>query len=109
MFAGKNSRNAPGRRGVRGKKGGGGEDRTIRSPESDSASSSIGLLKVPSCEQRREIARGHNARAFMMGECKQTGLVACHQIIGLAAFAHGQQKIVGGVGGAFHARQRTYI
>src|ERR1039458_4569840 len=28
-----------------------------------------------SCEQCREIARGHNARAFMMGECKQTGLV----------------------------------
>ena len=42
-------------------------------------------------------------------EDKQPALIAGHQIIGIARFAQSQQKIVGGIGRAFHARQRTDI
>ena len=38
-------------------------------------------------------------RVFLVtSEGKQPALVACHQIIGLARFGQGQQKIVGGIG-----------
>lgn len=70
----------------------------VRSLKSDlGSSSSIGLRKGPS-EQRREIARGHDPRGLVMGEGKQTALVACHQMIGLDRFGQGQEKIVVGSG-----------
>ena len=45
----------------------------------------------------------------MTAECQEAALVARHQVIGLAALGHGQQKIVRGIGGAFHARQRIDV
>ena len=45
----------------------------------------------------------------MTGEGEKPAFVTCYQIIGLACFGKGQQKIVGGIGRAFHARQRTDI
>ena len=39
-----------------------------------------------------------------MAEGQKAALVARHQTISLAAFAQGQQKIIGGIWKAFHAR-----
>ncbi len=39
------------------------------------------------------------------GRGPQAALAARHKVIGLAAFAQGKQKIVGGIWGPFHARQ----
>ena len=41
----------------------------------------------------------------MTAEGQEAALVARHQVIGLAAFGHGKQKIIRGIGGARHARQ----
>ena len=43
--------------------------------------------------------------ALCVFELEQPALVAGHQIIGLARFAQGQQKIVRGIGRAVNARQ----
>ena len=45
----------------------------------------------------------------MVFERQQPALVACDQIIGSARFGQGQQKIVGGIGRAFHTRQRIDV
>ena len=58
-----------------------------------------------SIEQRGEFARGNDPRAFVAAEGQEAALFARHKVIGLAAFGQGQQKIVGGIGRAFHARQ----
>ena len=45
----------------------------------------------------------------MTVEDQEAALVARHQVIGLAAFGQGQQKIVSGIGRSLHARQRRDI
>lgn len=67
---------------------------------------SSGGFRGESSEQRREIARGDDLRILVTHEGKQPALVACHQIIRLARFGQGQQKIIGRIGRAFDARQR---
>src|SRR5690242_8554047 len=57
------------------------------------------------CEQRGEFARRDDPRGFVTAEGQEAALDARHKVIGLAAFGQGQQKIVGGIGRAFHTRQ----
>ncbi len=45
----------------------------------------------------------------MTFEGQKTALVAGHKEVGFAAFGQGQQKLVGGIRRAFHARQGTDI
>src|SRR5271168_77294 len=47
-----------------------------------------------SSEKRSKIACGNNTRGFVAIKREKPGLVAGHQIVGLARFAHAQQKIV---------------
>ncbi len=44
----------------------------------------------------------------MAAERQQAALVACYEIVGLTGFRQGQQKVIRGIGGAFHAWQRVY-
>ena len=68
----------------------------------DSETSSCGVCG----KQGGEIARRDDPRRFVTVEDEQLALVAGHQIVGLARLGQRQQKIVGGVGRAFHARQQ---
>lgn len=62
-----------------------------------------GLLREGRSGQRRKVARGYDARVLVAPEFEQPALVTCDQIIGLARFGHGQQKVVGGIGRSLHA------
>ena len=55
------------------------------------------------------MARGYDPRDLVTRESKEPALVTCHQIIGLARFGHGQQKIVGGIRRSVDAWQRAHI
>jgi hypothetical protein len=46
-------------------------------------------------------------RVVLLVEGKQTALVVRHEVVGLAPFGQGQEKVVRGIGRAFHERQLT--
>ena len=60
-------------------------------------------------KQRGEFPRGNDPRGFVTVEGHESALVARHEIIGLAAFGQGQQKIIRWIERTFDARQRIDI
>ena len=67
------------------------------------------LFGKGSYNQPGEFLRGNDPRGFVTAEGQEAALVARHEVIDLAAFGHGQQKIIRGIGGALHARQRIDV
>jgi len=51
------------------------------------------------------VARGYDSRGLVAGEQQQAALVAGHEVIWLAGFREGQQRIVARVGGEYQVRQ----
>lgn len=70
---------------------------------------STGTAMDPSAGLNGEILRGDDPRAFVTVEGEQAALVAGHEIIRLARFRQGEQKIVRGIGRALHVRQRIDV